>query len=213
VAASVFLAGCNFRCGFCHNPEIVAMKPDAETISEQDFLVFLKARQGLLDGVCVSGGEPLIYAELPEFLKKIKELGYAVKLDTNGLNYALLKRILDQELVDYIAMDIKASSENYSKVTNTQAEFNNILQSIKVIMTSGLDYEFRTTVLPRFHNAPEMEKIGQMIIRAKKYYLQNFRNYKTLDPSFREEKCFTEKELENLRQIASQYVQLCEIRN
>ncbi|MCX6744241.1 MAG: anaerobic ribonucleoside-triphosphate reductase activating protein [Candidatus Parcubacteria bacterium] len=213
VAAAVFLAGCNFRCGFCHNPQIVEIKPGQETISEQEFFDFLKNRQGLLDGVCVSGGEPLIHQELPEFLRQIKDLGFAIKLDTNGLNFSLLQEILDEHLVDYIAMDIKASLENYGLVTKTASDFNNILQSIKLIMASGMGYEFRTTVLPRFHNSAEMEKIGQMISGAKKYYLQNFRNQKTLDPKLREDNCFTEKELENLRQIAAKYVGQCEIRN
>jgi len=213
VGAAVFLAGCNFHCGFCHNPEIVEFKPDLPLISEQEFFNFLQARRGLLDGVVISGGEPLIHPELPEFLQKIKALGYAIKLDTNGLNYALLKQILSQNIVDYIAMDIKASLGNYTKVTNTRADFDNILASIKAIMASGIDYEFRTTVMPRFHDAQEMEKIGQMISGARKYYLQNFRNHKTLDPSFKEDNCFTERELENLKQIASQYVKQCEIRN
>jgi pyruvate formate lyase activating enzyme len=213
VAASVFLAGCNFHCGFCHNPEIVEMSPDQAVISEQEFFDFLKLRQGLLDGVCVSGGEPLIYSELPEFLKKIKELGYAVKLDTNGLNYAGLKRILEQQLVDYIAMDIKSSLENYPKVTNKKSDFSNILKSIQAIMASGFDYEFRTTVMPRFHNEAEIEKIAQMIKGAKKYYLQNFRNQKTLDPSFGEDNCFTETQLQALRNLANNFVEICEIRN
>jgi pyruvate formate lyase activating enzyme len=213
VAATVFLAGCNFRCGFCHNPEIVEIKPELETILEQEFFTFLQARQGLLDGVCVSGGEPLIHSELPDFLIKIKSLGYDIKLDTNGLNYDLLRKVIGQKLVDYIAMDIKASPENYSKVTNTQDEIKNISQSIQAIMSSGLDYEFRTTVLPRLHNFEELEKIGRLISGAKRYYLQNFRNNKTLDPEFQHERCFTDKELEALRQIALQFVKECEIRN
>ncbi len=213
VATAVFLAGCNFHCGFCHNPEIVEINPDQVIIEEEDFFDFLKSRQGLLDGVCVSGGEPLIYEALPEFLNKIKSLGFTIKLDTNGLNFSLLQKILKEKLVDYIAMDIKASLANYHKVTNIKADFNNIEQSIKAIMDSGLGYEFRTTVMPRFHNEEEIEKMARMIKGAKKYYLQNFRNQKTLDPEFRDDNCFTEEQLAALRQIAAKYVNLCEIRN
>jgi pyruvate formate lyase activating enzyme len=213
VAAAVFLGGCNFRCGFCHNPEIVDMKPGQETISEQEFFDFLKSRQGLLEGVCVSGGEPLVNPELPEFLKKIKDLGFSLKLDTNGLNFPLLKEILDLNILDYVAMDIKASLETYPKITKIKADFNNIEQSIKAIMGSGLGYEFRTTVMPRFHNEDEIEKMAQMIKGAKKYYLQNFRNQRTLDPSFKEDNCFTEAQLKAFKEIAGKYVEICEIRN
>ncbi len=213
IAASVFLAGCNFRCGYCHNPEIVEINPETELISLPEFFTFLNKRQGLLEGICISGGEPLIHQDLPEFLKQIKDLGYLIKLDTNGFNFELLKKIIDQGLIDYIAMDIKSSLANYSKVTNTRADFNNILQSIKAIMASGLDYEFRTTVLPKFHNEREIEKIGQMIKGASQYYLQNFNNHKTLDPDFRNERQFTPKELEEFKQVALKHVKNCEIRN
>lgn len=213
VAAAVFLAGCNFRCGFCHNPEIVEVKPGQPIISEEDFFDFLKSRQGLLDGVCVSGGEPLVNSDLPEFLKKIKTLGFSLKLDTNGLNFPLLKEILAQDLLDYVAMDIKASLETYPKITKIKADFTNIEQSIKAIMASGLGYEFRTTVMPRFHNEEEVEKMAQLIKGAKKYCLQNFRNQKTLDPLFQNEKCFTEAQLKAFKEIGGKYVDVCEIRN
>jgi pyruvate formate lyase activating enzyme len=213
VAATVFLGGCNFRCRFCHNPEIVEMKPGQETISEQEFFDFLKSRQGLLTGVCISGGEPLVNPDLPEFLKKIKDLGFSLKLDTNGLNFPLLNEILAQNLLDYFAMDIKASLGSYPKVTNVKSDFNNIEKSIKAIMGSGLGYEFRTTVLPRFHDEAEIEKMAQLIKGAKKYYLQNFRNQKTLDPRLKEDNCFTEAQLKAFKEIASKYVEICEIRN
>jgi pyruvate formate lyase activating enzyme len=213
VAAAVFLGGCNFRCGFCHNPEIVEMKPGQETISEQEFFDFLKSRQGLLEGVCVSGGEPLIYQDLPEFLRQIRSLGFSIKLDTNGLESAKLKAIIERGLIDYIAMDIKGSADNYSQIANKDIIFSNIEKSIKLILDGNIDYEFRTTVMPRFHNEDEIEKMAQMIKGAKKYYLQNFRNQKTLDPLFRDDNCFTEVQLQALRQIAAKYVALCEIRN
>lgn len=213
VACAVFLVGCNFRCGFCHNPHLLDSQQTKETFSTDEFFDYLVKRQGKITSVCVSGGEPLLNQDIRPFLRKIKNLHYLIKLDTNGSNPALLEELIKDKLVDYIAMDIKASLQNYTKVTNSAADFDNILKSIKAIMASGLDYEFRTTVMPRFHNEVEIEKMAQMIKGAKKYYLQNFRNQKTLDPSFRDDNCFTEEQLQNLRDLAGKQVEICEIRN
>lgn len=213
VAAAVFLGGCNFRCGFCHNPSLVELKSDSPLIPEEDFWDFLQKRLGLLEGVVISGGEPLIYPDLPEFIKKIKAFGYAVKLDTNGLNFPLLEKILQENLVDFFAMDIKGSLAQYPQICKVNDGLENIKKSIDLIMKSGLDYEFRSTVLPRYHNPAEVEQMAQMIKGAKKYFLQNFRNQHTLNPDFCQERPFSVKELEELRQIASKYVKECEIRN
>ncbi|MFA5188460.1 MAG: anaerobic ribonucleoside-triphosphate reductase activating protein [Patescibacteria group bacterium] len=213
LAATIFLAGCNFHCGFCHNPGLVEIKPGREFISAQEILDYLCKRKGILEAVCISGGEPLIQPDLKDFLAQIKSLGYLIKLDTNGFNPAFLKELLAQNLIDYIAMDIKASLAKYGEITNVKSDFKNIEESIKIILAGNLPYEFRTTVLPKFHDPKEMAKIGQMITGAKNYYLQNFRNFKTLDPSFAQEQAFTEAELQKLREIALKYVKNCEIRN
>jgi len=213
IAATIFFAGCNFRCGFCHNPDLVEIKPGTEFISSQEILSFLKKRQGVLEAVCLGGGEPLLQEGLADFLAKIKDLGYLIKLDTNGFNSLLLKELIVQKLVDYLAMDIKAAIDNYEKVTGLKSDFKNIKESIKIIMASGLPYEFRTTVLPKFHNEAEIEKIAKMIAGANNYFLQNFQNAKTLDLSFKKERAFTKPELEKLRQSALKYVKNCQIRN
>jgi len=215
VAATVFLAGCNFRCGYCHNPELVEIKPKGIYLEEKEVFEYFKKRKKLLDGVCISGGEPLLNQEkdLINFLQKIKDLGFLIKLDTNGYNSSLLQKIIEKKLVDYIAMDIKANLGQYQQVTNAKVDLENIKKSIELIKQSGLDYEFRTTVLPKFHNLAAIEEIAKLISGAKNYCLQNFRNRKTLDPAYHFERSFRDLELEKMKQIAEKYVQKCEIRN
>ncbi len=212
VATSVFLAICNFRCPYCHNPDLIETASDKKYIPEKEFFSYLKKRKGLLEGVCVGGGEPLMSKDLVSFLEKIKKLGYLIKLDTNGSKPDLLEKLIKQGLIDYIAMDVKASLEQYDKVTNVKINNNKIKQSIKLIMDSGLDYEFRTTVLPKFHDLSEIEKIAKMIKGADKYYLQGFSNNKTLDISFEREKSFKEEELAEMKKLALKYVKNCQIR-
>jgi pyruvate formate lyase activating enzyme len=213
VACAVFLVGCNFRCGFCHNPHLLDSQQTKETFSTDEFFDYLVKRQGKITSVCVSGGEPLLNQDIRPFLQKIKDLHYLIKLDTNGSNPALLAELIKDKLVDYIAMDIKASLDTYSDITGVKIDGEKIKKTLKIIMDSGLDYEFRTTVLPKYHNDEEMEKIGQLIFGAKIYYLQNFNNRQTLDPQLGQARSFKSGELEKLRQIALQYVQQCLIRN
>jgi len=213
IAATIFFAGCNFRCGFCHNPDLVEIKAKSKFIPEKEVLAYLKKRQGLLEAVCLGGGEPLLQTDLGKFLAPIKTLDYLIKIDTNGFNFKLLKELIAQKLIDYIAMDIKSGADNYQAVTNSTLDFKNIKESIKVVMSSGLPYEFRTTILPKFHDLVEIEKIAKMIEGADNYFLQNFRNRKTLDPSFKNERAFTDCKLAKLRQVALKYVKNCQIRN
>ena len=188
LACIIFTGGCNLRCGFCHNPEFVIpekleeMKKSA--IPFESVLNFLKARQGMLEGVVICGGEPTIQPDLIDRLREIRGLGYAIKLDTNGLNPGLLKKIMAEGLVDYIAMDLKMPI-NYSKelvgVTITDGV---LLESVEMIMNSGIDYEFRTTVIPGIHNEKVLAEMGGQILGASKWALQGFRNSKTLSPVF-----------------------------
>jgi pyruvate formate lyase activating enzyme len=215
IAATVFLAGCNFRCGYCHNPAVVQPAKSQEFLSENDFFAFLEKRRGLLEGVCISGGEPLCYSEkdLFSFLQKIKNLGFLIKLDTNGYNFSLLKKLIkEKNLLDYIAMDVKASLDKYGELTNTNLDFENIKKSIALIMQSGLDYEFRTTVLPKFHDPAEFKKLLKLIEGAKKFCLQNFRNKNTLDPAYKKEPSFKSADLERMKNLALKFVKNCEIR-
>lgn len=174
VACTVFLGGCDFRCPYCHNFELAdgTAKP---VMDEEEFLSFLKKRQGLLDGVAITGGEPCLYKDLPELVKKIRELGFMVKLDTNGYHPQLLKQILDEKLIDYAAMDIKNSPEKYAVTCGVESvEMDTIRTSINLLMESGIDYEFRTTVVEEFHEAADFEEMGKMIRGAKRYFLQSF---------------------------------------
>ncbi len=212
VAAIVFVAGCNFRCGFCHNPDLIEIKPQAKFISEEEILDFLAQRKNLLDGVCITGGEPLIYKDLEPFLKRIKDLGYLIKLDTNGFDPESLNKIIDHKLVDYIAMDIKGTLSQYPIITGVKVDVNKIKKSLNSIMKSGLPYEFRTTVFPKYHNLEAVEKIAKMIKGADKYYLQKFNSHKTYNPDFKSEPTFTDQELVKMKNIALKYVKECQIR-
>ena len=213
VACTVFLIGCNFRCPWCYSPELVLPEKikNQPRISEKEFFEFLESRQGLLDGCVLCGGEPTIHKNLPDFIKKIKKLGYSVKLDTNGSNPALLKKLIDKKLIDYVAMDIKCPLEDYPRVSFYK-KLENIKRSIDFIMNSGIDYEFRTTVLPALHNAESFEKMGAMINNSSKYFIQNFRPENTLDPKYRDERSFTTGELKRFRSIMEKYVHVVRIR-
>ena len=173
VACIVFTRGCNFRCPFCHNAGLVE-KYNEETHTDEEILSYLKKRQGILDGVCVTGGEPLMHLELEEFLVKVKGLGYDVKLDTNGSYPERLKSFLEKGLIDYVAMDIKNDFPKYSETSGTEVPLNNIEESINILMSGKVDYEFRTTVVKEFHTPSDIEKIAERICGAKKYFIQNF---------------------------------------
>lgn len=185
IACTIFLTGCNFRCPWCHNPELVLPEKIKKQlkIPEKTFFRFLKQRKGLLDGVCVTGGEPTIHKNLLNFIKKIKKLGFSVKLDTNGSNPKMLKKLLANELIDYIAMDVKAPLElkseirntKYERVTGVKVNLNKIKKSIELIKISSLDYEFRTTVLPKIHKDEDIINIAKYLKGAKIYYLQPYR--------------------------------------
>ncbi len=174
VACTVFLGGCDFRCPFCHNFELVdgTARP---IMDEVELLAFLEKRKGLLDGVAFTGGEPCLHKDLPNLLEKIRALGFAVKLDTNGCHPALLGTLLDRGLVDYVAMDVKNSPAKYAVTCGVDAvDLAPIRQSIELMMTLAPDYEFRTTVVAELHEAADFADIGQLIRGARRYFLQAF---------------------------------------
>ena len=174
VACTVFLAGCDFRCPYCHNYELVTGNEQVY-MTDDEFFSFLRGRVHLLDGVAITGGEPLMRKYLPGFIAKIRDLGFLVKLDTNGYHPDRLKELLDERLIDYIAMDIKNSPEKYQLTAGIKdPDLSLIKKSISHIMESGVDYEFRTTVVKEFHSPSDFEAIGQLIVGAKRYYLQQF---------------------------------------
>ncbi|MCI5888177.1 MAG: anaerobic ribonucleoside-triphosphate reductase activating protein [Brachyspira sp.] len=199
IAAIVFTMGCDFRCGYCHNPELINGEAKIEEVFE-----FLKTRQGKLDGVVITGGEPCLQKDLPEFIKQVKELGFAVKLDTNGSFPEMLEKVLPD--LDYVAMDIKAPLEKYSQIVNVDVDTSKILKSIEVLKNGGVDYEFRTTVVKSQLSFEDFEKIGQLIQGAPRYYLQRFEASKILDKSLENEKTYSTEEFERIIDILKSYV-------
>lgn len=174
VACTVFVDGCNFRCPFCHNSELlgVGFPP---LMNDGELLAFLEKRKGILDGVCITGGEPLMQKELPQLLEKIKELGYPVKLDTNGSFPEALERLIDRGLVDYVAMDIKNSPRRYAMtIGREQYDLSKVEKSIALLLQGKVDYEFRTTVVAQLHDEDSFHDIGRWIQGAKRYFLQCF---------------------------------------
>lgn len=209
IACTIFLFGCNFKCGFCHNPELVVKDTNPE-ISEKEILSFLKKRKGKLEGVCITGGEPLLTIKT-DFLKKIKELGYLIKIDTNGTSPNKLKELIEKKLIDYIAIDIKSSRKSYEKTIGTKTDLKKIEKSIKIICNSNLDYELRTTVVPGIHNKKEIENLGiwiNSLVKKKpeRYFLQAFKNMgKFIDNKYKKEKNIQEKYLEELKNTSERY--------
>lgn len=210
VACTVFLTGCNFRCPWCYNPELVlaeAVKKHPK-ISEKYFFDFLKKRKGLLEGVVICGGEPTINEELPDFIKKIKKLGYLVKLDTNGSDPKMIRTLVDKKLVDYIAMDIKTGlkTPKYSKAAGLKTDLNKIKESVKIIRNSGIDYEFRTTLVPKLHQLKDIAEIARYLKGTKIYFLQQFKPEKTVDPKYKKYKPFSQKQIALLQKECQKYL-------
>lgn len=185
VACTVFLQGCNFRCPFCHNSQMLTGNP-APVMETEAFFDFLKSRRGLLDGVCVSGGEPTLRPELPDFLTRIKELGFSVKLDTNGSHPAIVKSLVRQGLVDYVAMDVKNSPSHYSQTIGVAADMAAIEESLRFLMEDNVAYELRTTLVDPLHDADAMEEMGQWLAHLvpgklpRQVYLQRFVDRETV---------------------------------
>ena len=174
VAATVFTGGCNFRCPFCHNASLVTHIDPENDISEAELLDYLKKRKGILDGICITGGEPTLQSDLADFCKKVKEIGLLIKLDTNGTRPDLLKSLIDGGLIDYVAMDIKNSKEAYALTCGISEFPQGVEKSVEILMNANIPYEFRTTVVKEFHTKESIEALCKWIKGAKKYYLQSF---------------------------------------
>lgn len=220
IAAVIFTGGCNFRCGFCFNPELVnagtrsanmagrhgAFQQNIPQISEQKIFKFLKKRKNLLDGVCITGGEPLLQNNLAKFISKIKKLGFLVKLDHNGSMPEKLEQLIQDKLIDYVAMDIKAPLSRYQEITRSKIDPKIIKKSINLIINSGTDHEFRSTLVPALHSLQDVINMAKMIKNGKRYFLQNFKNKKTLDKDFEKYKSFNENELKRMAKECSKYI-------
>lgn len=216
IAAIIFTQGCNFKCGYCHNPALVPMLieeglrgaaglPAAHDSTK--ILDFLKTRTGKLDGVVITGGEPTLQPDLAEFLAEIKALGFDIKLDTNGTNPKMLKHLVRERLVDYVAMDIKGPIEKYPIICKNSPAQEAVLESINFLIQSGIEYEFRTTVVKSQLEKEDFVKISQMIKGAKKYYLQKFVAGTTLDEIFATAQTYSELEFQEIKKIFKNSVQ------
>lgn len=210
VACTVFTVGCNFRCPFCHNASLVTCKSN-ELYSENDVLSFLEKRRGLLDGVCITGGEPLMQKDISGFIAKIRQMGYAVKLDTNGSFPDRLKQLVNDGMIDYVAMDVKNCLDRYSETAGVEMpDLSIIEESIDFLLEGNVDCEFRTTVVKEFHCTDDIDKLAQRIKGAKRYYLQNFvdsgeligENLHSVD----------RKTMEQMKEIAEKYIENVSLR-
>ena len=188
ISAIIFTQGCNFRCPYCHNPELVKKELFQKLIPENEIFSFLKKRQNKLDAVSITGGEPTLHPDLQKLISKIKSMGFLVKLDTNGTNPQMLNNLIHHNLIDYIAMDIKAPLEKYDKVTKVKADTEAISKSINLIKNSQIEYEFRSTITEKLLSNEEVINIGKLLGKAKRYYLQNFVFSKALDKQFKSAK-------------------------
>ena len=218
LAAIIFTQGCNFRCHFCYNPMLVLPQKEAgkrniedlSSIQSKDLLLFLKERFGRLEGVVITGGEPTMQKDLPEFISKIKKIGYLVKLDTNGTNPEMLEKLIKAKLIDYIAMDIKGSAKNYEKVVGVKIDFKKIEKSVRIIMTSNLPYEFRTTMVPGLVDGKSFKDMGKLIKGAKKWYLQRFKSDTNLvNQNFQTKESFSLKEMEEFAKLGREFADIC----
>ena len=211
MAATVFTGGCNFRCPFCHNRSLVFLNENDSEIANEDIFDFLKSRNKILDGICITGGEPLLHKGITAFIKRVRDLGLKVKLDTNGSNFEALRKLIDEKLVDYVAMDIKNSPEKYAmNIGLENYDLSEIEKSKNYLLENHVDYEFRTTIVREFHEPEDLKKIGEWIRGAKHYYLQNFEDHGTcIQAGLGEVDLHT---LETMKRIAGEYVEHIEIR-
>ena len=213
ISSIIFTQGCNFRCGFCYNSSLVIPELFTKPIEEKKIFEFLKKRIDKIEGIVITGGEPTIHEDLSAFIKKIKEMNFLVKLDTNGSNPEMIKKLLKENLLDYIAMDIKAPLIKYEIVTGVKVDPEKIKESIKIIMNSSIEYEFRTTVVKSLLSEKDFEDIGKLVEGCKLYVLQSFMPTETvIDKKYINEKPPEKEFMEKIKKIMEKYVKKCIIR-
>lgn len=214
-SAAIFTIGCNMRCGYCHNPELVLPEKYANAIPENDILKFLKMRVGKLEGVVVSGGEPTMHSDLPDFFAKVKKLRFYTKLDSNGTHSEMIERLIKNKLIDYIAMDIKGPISKYQQIVAYPVDTDAVQETIKIIMNSNIDYEFRTTVVKSqlifkgLDEEDDFDAIGKLVKGAPRFALQKFRPGRTLNPRFERDTTYTDEEFNNIKEKMEKYVKTC----
>lgn len=200
VSATVFTGSCNFRCGFCHNASLVVDYKNLQILPEEEVFEYLTKRKGVLEGLCITGGEPTLQKDLPLFAEKIKKIGYSVKVDTNGTNPEMVKTLWENKLADYFAMDIKNNKEDYAKIIGFDLyDTKNVQKTVDYFMENDVNYEFRTTLIKEYHKKENVEKIGKWIGGAKKYFMQKFKNG---------ENCLTQSLNEVPTETAKEYLEI-----
>ena len=213
ITSVIFTGGCNLRCGYCHNPDMVLGSGDTSAVSEDYVFEFLSGRKNLIDGVTVTGGEPSLQADLLNFLKRIKDMGFLIKLDTNGFSPEVIKAVTASDLADYIALDIKSSPQKYQDVTGRDYPFNTVLETIDILRNSGIDFELRTTCIPQLVTDEDIVLIGENVGRVKKYFLQQFVNTgRLIDPALQELSPYPVAYLECMRNKCLEFAETCVIR-
>ncbi|MFC1643731.1 anaerobic ribonucleoside-triphosphate reductase activating protein [Candidatus Omnitrophota bacterium] len=211
LASVVFVQGCNFRCGYCYNPDLVTLDKHFD-FSEEDIFDSITRRKEMIEGVVITGGEPTIYKDLPDFVRRLKNEGFKVKLDTNGSNPAQLEYMLRASLLDYIALDIKTSLPKYTIVTDQKGIEEAVSESIRLTMLSTVPYEFRTTCVPGIVGEEDFRLIAKVTRGAKKYCLQQFRPASTYDKSFQTVQAYSKEDIQNFRSILEGFTEVVEVR-
>lgn len=211
LAATIFVGACNMRCPFCHNASLVLRPHTQPIIPEEEIFAYLQKRKNILEGVCITGGEPTLYNDLPIFISQIKELGFKVKLDTNGTNPDMIKELVDKGLIDYVAMDIKNSKEKYKIAAgNKDISMEKIEESVSLLLSKIIDYEFRTTIVTELHSEQDMEDIGNWIKGANAYYLQAYSDSgDVISPGFTGP---SKQTLDLYKDLLSHYIKVVDIR-
>lgn len=212
ICSILFTGGCNLRCKYCHNPDLACNNWNLKTLSNEEALSFIRKRKELIDGISISGGEPTLAKNITDFISSIKEISLAVKIDTNGLNPDVIEKLLKRDLLDYVAIDIKTSPEKYEFLTNRKIDFPHIKETVDIVRDSGVDYELRTTCIPHFVTLEDFSSIRREIGHVKKYYLQQFVNEKTLDPSFACYQPYPPHVLISYREYVKTFADICEVR-
>ena len=212
ISSVLFTGGCNLRCGYCHNPKLACNSCDLMHYSNDEALGILQKRRGLIEAVTISGGEPTIAKNILQFIGRLKGMGLSIKIDTNGLNPQVIRALVDEAMVDYVAIDVKTSPEKYESLSGKKIDFSKIFETIDCVRTSGMEYEIRTTCLPRFVTLDDFASIRSAIGLVNRYYLQQFVNTVTLDDSFNRIQPYPLETLLEFKNFVSAFARICEIR-
>ena len=213
ISAVIFTGGCNLRCNFCHNPDLARDSTALAVISEDEIFAFLEKRKGILDGITITGGEPTLQKDIIEFMKNVKDLGYEIKLDTNGLLPKKVKNIVDAGVVDYFAIDLKTSPIKFKELTQSNMDFSLIAESLNILNENNVDYETRTTCVPKFVTTDDIDAIGAVIPRVKAWHLQQFiSSVELMDNSMENSKPYSVEELKIIQKSVLKYSDICDIR-